>query len=66
MSETITGKLIRAGTMQISTREHNLEVVTGLLIELTIDELRDLKTLPMYRRVEISVCENETKTHETK
>ncbi len=45
-----TGKLVRAGTFPCRDEE-----ITGVAIEMTVDELRAVKHLPMYRRVTVSV-----------
>ena len=44
----LAGDLIRAGTMTVEGEE-----VTGLFIRMTVEELRAVEYLPMYRRVAI-------------
>lgn len=54
----VVGKLVRAGTMEVSGEE-----VTGIFIEMPVDVLRAIRHLPMYREVTVeTVSENPTST----
>ena len=45
----LVGELTHAGTMNVGSDTD----VTGVFVCLTVEELRAVKTLPMYRRVAI-------------
>ncbi len=48
MSTPMTGELVRVGTMNVSGEE-----LTGYFVQTTVEELRAVRRLPIYRRVEI-------------
>jgi hypothetical protein len=50
--QQLIGKLVVAGTMMVSNEE-----LTGLFIQMPIDDLRKVKWLPMYKQVIVTVAE---------